>query len=197
MRIYFFANTWGLFSRPRSFLSFANFNLFTTPPPLPFISSPSQSVLFVCAILTQVLDFYVEKIAVQHIEASMVSFLGLLASFAGAMVLQNIYAAEDSGVSLPTIIAFVLLLFGSKLLADTTKANPSQFSVSSSSRGTLLGYSPDGLPLYHLQSQLKTANVIQTLKSFLKSILESTDSRQIFYFLCLNFAFMLTEFTYG
>lgn len=153
------------------------------------------TILLCCALLTQVFDFYVDKLALQHLESSNVSFIGLLASFAGAMVLQNIYATEGT-ISLPTVIAFLLLLFGSKLLADTSKNTPGQAS-STSSRGPLLGYAPSGLPLYHFPASGNAANLVSAIKQSLKSVMESTDSRQIFYFLCLNFVFMLTEFTYG
>lgn len=152
--------------------------------------------LFAIAMFTQVLDYYGEKLAQQHMDASNESFLGLLASFAGTMVLQHTYATEGQ-ISLATVIAFLLLLFGSKLLADATGTSLSTSSIpSSSARGTLLGYAPDGLPLYHLN--LSTGkSLLQTIKHALRSVMENNDSRQIFYFICLNFTFMLTEFTYG
>jgi hypothetical protein len=118
------------------------------------------------------------------------------------MVLQNIYATDTAAISLPTVVAFLLLLFGSKLLADTSKGlhhqqQQQQRGVVGSARGPLLGYAPDGLPLYHLNTHVGTASIVAKARAALKSVLETSDSRQIFYFLCLNFSFMLTEFAYG
>lgn len=56
-------------------------------------------------------------------------------------------------------------------------------------KGTLIGYSPEGLPLYHFMGdalQHSPQSLPRFIKESLKQILEESDSRQIFYFLCLN-----------
>lgn len=56
-------------------------------------------------------------------------------------------------------------------------------------KGTLIGYSPEGAPLYHFMGdafQHSSQSVPRFIKDSLKQILEESDSRQIFYFLCLN-----------
>lgn len=56
-------------------------------------------------------------------------------------------------------------------------------------KGTLVGYSPEGTPLYNLMGdalQHSSQSLPRFIKDSLKQILEEYDSRQIFYFLCLN-----------
>ena len=50
-------------------------------------------------------------------------------------------------------------------------------------KGILIGYTTSGTPLYSFTSP---ESVIATAKVFLKQVLAETESRQIFYFLCLN-----------
>lgn len=55
--------------------------------------------------------------------------------------------------------------------------------------GTLVGYSPEGVPLYSFMGdalQHTSQSLPRFIKDSLKQILEEYDSRQIFYFLCLN-----------
>lgn len=56
-------------------------------------------------------------------------------------------------------------------------------------QGTLVGYSPEGTPLYNFMGdalQHTSQSLPRFIKDSLKQILEEYDSRQIFYFLCLN-----------
>ena len=56
-------------------------------------------------------------------------------------------------------------------------------------RGFFVGYSSAGLPLYNLsQSAVHEAgqSLARTLREGLRQILDSADSRRIFYFLLLN-----------
>lgn len=55
--------------------------------------------------------------------------------------------------------------------------------------GTFVGYSPEGTPLYNFMGdalQHTSQSLPRFIKDSLKQILEEYDSRQIFYFLCLN-----------
>ena len=57
------------------------------------------------------------------------------------------------------------------------------------SKGSFIGYSPAGLPLYSFTQealQRTSHSVFKVAKNGLKQILEESDSRKIFYFLCLN-----------
>lgn len=52
-----------------------------------------------------------------------------------------------------------------------------------------MGYSPEGVPLYNFMGdalQHTSQSLPRFIKDSLKQILEEYDSRQIFYFLCLN-----------
>ena len=56
-------------------------------------------------------------------------------------------------------------------------------------KGTLVGYSPEGTPLYNFMGdalQHTSQSLPRFIKDSLKQILEEYDSRQIFYVLCLN-----------
>jgi hypothetical protein len=62
-------------------------------------------------------------------------------------------------------------------------------SPSRGSRGSFIGYSSSGLPLYSFAGdalQRTSHSAIVIAKNGLKQILEDADSRKIFYFLCIN-----------
>lgn len=50
-------------------------------------------------------------------------------------------------------------------------------------KGNLIGYTTGGLPIYNFQTP---QSVLTTVQSLLRQIVEQSESRQIFYFLCLN-----------
>lgn len=80
--------------------------------------------------------------------------------------------------------------------ADSILSAPS----SKGQKGTLVGYSPEGTPLYNFMGdalQHTSQSLPRFIKESLKQILEEYDSRQIFYFLCLNLAFTFVELFYG
>lgn len=69
--------------------------------------------------------------------------------------------------------------------ADSILSSPSK----KGQKGTLVGYSPEGTPLYNFMGdalQHTSQSLPRFIKDSLKQILEEYDSRQIFYFLCLN-----------
>lgn len=86
-----------------------------------------------------------------------------------------------------------------------TSSHPSSFSSASSilsspskkgQKGTLVGYSPEGTPLYNFMGdalQHTSQSLPRFIKDSLKQILEEYDSRQIFYFLCLNLVCIVPE----
>lgn len=74
----------------------------------------------------------------------------------------------------------VLFLTASLGLTSTTKGG---------ARGSFIGYSATGLPLYNFtNSALRqtSQSILMQVTSFLKQILTDHNSRRIFYFLCLN-----------
>lgn len=67
-------------------------------------------------------------------------------------------------------------------------------------KGSFIGYSSVGSPLYSLTGETlkKTSmSMITIIKNVLREIVNNTDSRQIFYFLCLNLTFTFVELSYG
>ncbi|CAB1332715.1 unnamed protein product [Coregonus sp. 'balchen'] len=82
------------------------------------------------------------------------------------------------------------------IMADSILSSPSK----KGQKGTLVGYSPEGTPLYNFMGdalQHTSQSLPRFIKDSLKQILEEYDSRQIFYFLCLNLAFTFVELFYG
>jgi len=60
---------------------------------------------------------------------------------------------------------------------------------SGSGRGSLVGYSAAGPPLYNFAGdalQRTSQSVMVLARSGLRQILDESDSRRIFYFLCIN-----------
>lgn len=60
---------------------------------------------------------------------------------------------------------------------------------SRTTRGSFIGYSPAGMPLYNLSGDAfhrTSSSLLLIAKNGLRQILEESDSRKIFYFLCLN-----------
>jgi hypothetical protein len=55
--------------------------------------------------------------------------------------------------------------------------------------GAFIGYSQEGVPLFNLTHQ-KSQSLLIILKSSLRDILAESDSRNIFYFLCINLVSM-------
>lgn len=77
-------------------------------------------------------------------------------------------------------LGFFFLILAANILSSPSKRGQ---------KGTLIGYSPEGTPLYHFMGdafQHSSQSIPRFIKESLKQILEENDSRQIFYFLCLN-----------
>lgn len=86
---------------------------------------------------------------------------------------------------------WLLLIFSPPPPPPTSRAASSILSspTKKGQTGTLVGYSPEGTPLYNFMGdalQHTSQSLPRFIKDSLKQILEEYDSRQIFYFLCLN-----------
>ena len=56
-------------------------------------------------------------------------------------------------------------------------------------KGSFIGYSPSGVPLYNIYNagvKQTSHSITSVLKNGLKQILNESDSRKIFFFLCIN-----------
>lgn len=154
-----------------------------------------------------ILDFYVEAVCSAKMEAPGVARCGSAALFVSALVLANFWThpltdqlrsvgkaptqSTEHVLSGGVIVSATFFILASSILASPSRRGQ---------RGTLVGYSPEGTPLYNFMGdalQQTSQSLPRFIKDSLKQILEEYDSRQIFYFLCLNLAFTFVELFYG
>ncbi len=127
--------------------------------------------------LCQVVDFYTSSVALSKADHCQVARTSSLSSFFSACfiaVLQWWYFSSDvtdHALSVGVVIGACLFVL----------ATPSLTRPLDRSQGILIGYSPNGLPLYQDPQSLP-----HQLRGALVKIMESADSRRIFYFLVLN-----------
>ncbi|XP_061118740.1 proton-coupled zinc antiporter SLC30A5 isoform X2 [Conger conger] len=155
-----------------------------------------------------ILDFYVESICVTKMEAPRCASYGSLFLFLSGLLLANFWthpltdqlravsspAQHDSTEHVLSGGVVVSAIFF--ILSDSILSSPSK----KGQKGTLVGYSPEGTPLYNFMGdalQHTSHSLPRFIKDSLKQILEEHDSRHIFYFLCLNLAFTFVELFYG
>uniref|UniRef100_A0AAR2JFJ1 Zinc transporter n=1 Tax=Pygocentrus nattereri TaxID=42514 RepID=A0AAR2JFJ1_PYGNA len=155
-----------------------------------------------------ILDFYVESICTAKLEAPRSARYGSIFLFLSGLLLANFWthpltdqlrAMSKPGQQASTehvLSGGVLVSACFFILSDSILSSPSK----KGQKGTLVGYSPEGIPLYNLMGdalQHSSQSLPRFIKDSLKQILEEYDSRQIFYFLCLNLAFTFVELFYG
>jgi zinc transporter 5/7 len=83
--------------------------------------------------------------------------------------------AEEHALSGGVVFAIVMFIFATDLLSSPIKQGS----------GAFIGYSQDGLPVFNL-THPRSQSVLFVLRSSLRGILAESDSRKIFYFLCIN-----------
>ncbi|KAK7802522.1 hypothetical protein U0070_027053 [Myodes glareolus] len=165
---------------------------------------PFTTVIFFVVIL----DFYMDSICSVKMEVSKCARYGSLPVFISALLFGNFWthpitdqlrtvnrAAHQEGtehvLSGGVVVSAVFFILSANILSSPSKRGQ---------KGTLIGYSPEGAPLYHFMGdafQHSSQSVPRFIKESLKQILEESDSRQIFYFLCLNLLFTFVELFYG
>ncbi|XP_006010327.1 proton-coupled zinc antiporter SLC30A5 [Latimeria chalumnae] len=155
-----------------------------------------------------ILDFYVESICVAKMEAPKCARCGSILIFLGALLLANFWThpitdqlralnkpvhqeSTEHVLSGGVVVSAIFFILAANILSSPSKKGQ---------KGTLVGYSPEGTPLYTFMGdalQHTSQSLPRFIKESLKQILEEYDSRQIFYFLCLNLAFTFVELFYG
>uniref|UniRef100_H3DMT6 Zinc transporter n=1 Tax=Tetraodon nigroviridis TaxID=99883 RepID=H3DMT6_TETNG len=155
-----------------------------------------------------ILDFYVEAICSAKMETPRCARYGTVALFCSALLLANFWThpltdqlrsmskppqqvSTEHVLSGGVLVSAIFFIMSSSILSSPTKKGQT---------GTLVGYSPEGTPLYNFMGdalQHTSQSLPRFIKDSLKQILEEYDSRQIFYFLCLNLAFTFVELFYG
>ncbi|XP_061149408.1 proton-coupled zinc antiporter SLC30A5 isoform X1 [Syngnathus typhle] len=155
-----------------------------------------------------ILEFYVEAICNAKMEVQRCARYGAIALLSSALLLANFWThpltdqlrsmskppqqgSTEHVLSGGVLVSAIFFIMSSSILSSPSKKGQ---------KGTLVGYSPEGTPLYNFMGdalQHTSQSLPRFIKDSLKQILEEYDSRQIFYFLCLNLAFTFVELFYG
>lgn len=161
----------------------------------------------VSSILLLVIDYYVESMCTIRLEALQCARYGSIAVFLAALLFtsisgngiitynwsaQNIINIEtEHALSGGVIFSWIMFMLAILILTSPAAVG---------SKGTFVGYSSAGLPLYTFTGDTlhhNSQSFLLIIKNSLVQILEESDSRKIFYFLCLNLAFTFVEMIYG
>ncbi|XP_018424818.1 PREDICTED: zinc transporter 5 [Nanorana parkeri] len=165
---------------------------------------PFITVIFSVVIL----DFYVESICLVKMEVSKCARYGYFLIVISALLLGNFWThpitdqlramnkpahqpSTEHVLSGGVVVSSIFFLLSANILSSASRKGQ---------KGTLVGYSPEGTPLYTFMGDAlhsTSPSMPRFIKDSLKQILEEYDSRQIFYFLCLNMAFTFVELFYG
>uniref|UniRef100_A0A0K0CWF7 Proton-coupled zinc antiporter SLC30A5 n=1 Tax=Angiostrongylus cantonensis TaxID=6313 RepID=A0A0K0CWF7_ANGCA len=130
------------------------------------------TLLLVAAIFVMVLDFYAESIL--------------------AWLWYSGQGLEEHFITSGVIVSVVVFILASISL---TSSNAPKYRG-----GELIGMSDTGLPLFAYKEaflQRTSRSLFLFIKDTLQEILANSDSRRIFWFLCVNLAFCGVEFLYG
>ncbi|XP_053557327.1 proton-coupled zinc antiporter SLC30A5 [Bombina bombina] len=165
---------------------------------------PFTTVIFSVMIL----DFYVESVCSVKMDPSKCARYASAVTFISALLLGNFWThpitdqlramnkpahntSTEHVVSGGVVVSAVFFMLAAHVLSSVSRKGQ---------KGTLVGYSPEGTPLYNFMGDAlhtTSSSMPRFLKDSLKQVLEEYDSRQIFYFLCLNLAFTFVELFYG
>uniref|UniRef100_A0A8D2IK08 Zinc transporter n=1 Tax=Urocitellus parryii TaxID=9999 RepID=A0A8D2IK08_UROPR len=165
---------------------------------------PFITVIF----FVMILDFYVDSICSVKMEVSKCARYGSFPIFISALLFGNFWThpitdqlramnkaahqeSTEHVLSGGVVVSAMFFILSANILSSPSKRGQ---------KGTLIGYSPEGTPLYNFMGdafQHSSQSIPRFIKESLKQILEESDSRQIFYFLCLNLLFTFVELFYG
>ncbi|CAF1513191.1 unnamed protein product [Rotaria magnacalcarata] len=159
--------------------------------------------IIIITIFLFVLDFYVEQLSVVKLDRThtyrygtlTIIFSALLVSFiwvkTASVTSSNVWfgrmiQVEEHELSGGVVFAVVMFAFATDLLLSPMRQRS----------GAFIGYNQEGVPLFNLTHQ-KSQSLLLIIKSSLRDILSESDSRNIFYFLCINLMFTFVELLYG
>lgn len=154
-----------------------------------------------------IIDYYIEAVATNHLQASRTAELGTYAIFLSALFLSltwnHPYTAkittlhkmkdiitEDHVLSWGVVFSLAAFGLATKILLSPTRNTKANF----------IGFSATGTPLYSFTGDAlnrASQSVLIHIRYGLRQVLEDTDSRKIFYFLCVNLMFTFVELVYG
>ena len=155
------------------------------------ISSLILPVLLISVFLF-ILDFYVEQMAIVKLDRIRTFRYGTFTMIFSALILSLLWVktatvvnsgawfgrmiqVEEHELSGGVVFAVVMFAFATDLLSSPIKQRS----------GAFIGYSQEGVPLFNITQQ-KSQSLLLIIKSSLRDVLAENDSRQIFYFLCIN-----------
>jgi hypothetical protein len=144
------------------------------------------------SIFLFVSDFYVEQLAVVKLDRIRTFRFGTLTMIFSGLILSLLWIktavvanssvwfgraiqVEEHELSGGVVFAVVMFAFATDLLLSPIRQRS----------GAFIGYSQEGVPLFNLTHQ-RSQSLMLILKSSLRDILAESDSRNIFYFLCIN-----------
>lgn len=193
----------------------AIFNMFTNV--LDPFSSESEAVshswmyylipVLIMSLCIYVIDYYIESYVTQKTDGIYTAKYGAIFVFTCSIGLSFVWnhphlvkvivmdkiktiIEQEHALSWGVITAYVLYV-----LATETLSRPL-----SKHKGSFIGYSSVGNPLYSLTGEtLKrtSMSMVTVVKNILREIVTHQDSRRIFYFLCVNLMFTFVELSYG
>lgn len=181
------------------------FTTFTTPPDVESWFSIIVTTVVV-SLFVVVLHYYVEAISLAKLESTRVIQISSLVVLTTSVLigalwdhpvtwgvkgieeLKGVLSGGEHLISLGVLLSVIFFLISTLILTRPTIP----------SRGSLVGFSTSG-PLYNYSGDafLRTQSIFTVLRNGLQKIVESPDSRKIFYFLCINFSFTFIELIYG
>ncbi|XP_076103518.1 proton-coupled zinc antiporter SLC30A5-like isoform X2 [Mytilus galloprovincialis] len=161
--------------------------------------------LFLVILFVLVIDFYIEAVVINHLQPPKTAVYGAYAIFLSALFFALTWnhplvskittfkeiITNDHVLSGGVVFSLAVFMLATNMLAWPSKGTKG---------GSFIGYSATGLPLYSFTGDAiskTTHSVVTILKNGLKQIYEESDSRRIFYFLCINLCFTFVELVYG
>ena len=135
-------------------------------------------------------DFYVEQISITKLDQIRTFRYGTLLMIGSALIATFLWTKtisvwfvgsngqieeEEHALSGGVVFAIVMFSFATNLLSSPLKQRS----------GAFIGYNQDGAPVFNLTHQ-RSQSVLLIIQSSLRDILGESDSRKIFYFLCIN-----------
>jgi len=141
-------------------------------------------------------DFYVEQVSIVKLDRLRTFRYGTFIMIGGALIATFLWTksatvtsndsvwfarnvgqieSEEHALSGGVVFAIVMFIFATDLLSSPIQQRS----------GAFIGYSQDGAPVFNLTPQ-RSQSLLIILRSSLRDVLAESDSRRIFYFLCIN-----------
>eukprot|EP00794_Sanderia_malayensis_P009563 gene9563-10551_t len=169
-----------------------------------FIDVSNLLPIFIVTMFVFVVDFYIESIASAKLESHTSSCMGSITSFIAALAIAlywehvpftalKPYEMQKHGIAAGAVFAAICFILATRILTRPVPVKPGM------NRGMLIGFSKGGLPLYSYAGPGSTIQQapMTIIKQYLRKILDAPDSRNIFFYLCLNLMFTGVELAYG